>query len=64
MFSATVFDNKFNVYKFVDHIKTIDADMILKTSEFKRNLLDYVRYQKPNKQIKQGVSIESFKTRI
>ena len=29
-----------NIYKFVDHIKTIDADMVLKTSEFKRNPQD------------------------
>ena len=26
-----------NIFKFVDHLKTLDADMVLKCTEFKRN---------------------------
>ena len=35
--------------------------MVLKTSEFKRNPLDYARYHKPNKQIKQEFQLNRLK---
>ena len=41
-----------NIFKFVDHLKTLDADMILKFTEFKSNPLDYSKYTKASKQVK------------
>jgi hypothetical protein len=38
-----------NIFKFVDHLKTLDADMVLKCIEFKRNPLDYSKYTKATK---------------
>jgi hypothetical protein len=33
-------------------LKTLDADMVLKCTEFKRNPLDYSKYTKASKQVK------------
>jgi hypothetical protein len=35
--------------------------MVLKTSEYERNPLDYARYHKPNKQIKQEFQLNRLK---
>ena len=51
-----------NIFKFVDHLKTIDANMVLKLTEFKRNPLDYSQYNKPSKQIKEEFQFERLKT--
>ena len=34
------------IWKFIDHIKTIEANMVLRVNEFKRNPLDYSQYKK------------------
>ena len=50
-----------NIFKFVDHLKTLDADMILKFTEFKSNPLDYSKYTKASKQVKDEFRLQRLK---
>jgi hypothetical protein len=42
-------------------LKTIDADMVLKCIKFKRNPLDYSKYTKESKQVKDEFQLQRLK---
>lgn len=49
------------IFRFIDHLKIIESQVVLKLTDFKRNPLDFAHYNKPNKKIKEEFMFERLK---
>ena len=50
-----------NIFKFIDHLKTIQTSTVLNVNDFRRNPLEFVAYVKPKKAIKEDYEFQRMK---
>lgn len=52
------------IFKFIDHLKVIESQVVLRLTDFKRNPLDFSQYHKPKKEVKAEFLFERLKINL